>query len=105
MRKIDMETIKFLKELEELKEKTKNGIKEFKEATPENFNNCIFYVYNESTDDYKIVLNADLNSEEHKPYCYYNNWYVSKDEDGKLYVFYEQDNNIVIIIDDKWYVL
>ena len=103
MRKIDMQTIAFMKEIEELKEKSLNGIKPFSEANLDNFENYIFYIP-EDGDRYKIVLNACLQLDHHDAYCYYDNWYVVRDEENKLYVAYEQDDYIVIIENGKWYL-
>lgn len=105
MRKIDMQTIAFMKEIEELKEKTKNGIKNFKEATVDNFENYVFFIREKENDTYKIVLDACLQLGHHDAYSYYNGWYVVEDEENNLYVMYEQDDTIVVIENGKWYLV
>ena len=103
MRKINMQTIAFMKEIEELKEKTLNGIKPFNEANLDNFNDYIFYIP-EDGDRYEIVLNACLQLDHHDAISYYDNWYVVRDEEDNLYVAYEQDDYVIIIENGKWYL-
>lgn len=83
----DIEILKFIKMLDELAKKSKNGIKSFNEVTIDNFENYIFYdPKSENNGIFKIVLDACL-IEHHDIVSYYDNYC------GKDYLIYVKSIN------------
>lgn len=115
---INIETIKFIKIIEELTKLSKNGIKPFSEATYTNQDLYIFYDENNTNVDgsYKICLDMVLICDHHDVVSYYESYIDANDpKDQFLYgvVIDEDDNKYVkikisdyediIIENGEWY--
>ena len=91
---INIETIKFVRMLDELASKSKYGIEEFCNATEKNFSQKVFYA---ECFDYKVVLDARLVDEKE---CYHLD-IVSFCEDAEYVVnvrFDESDSAPYLIV-------
>lgn len=115
---INVETIKFIKMLDELAELVGNGIEEFGEATETTFRTKIFYDKKTADEkgNFNIVLNAylidDTDCYHHDAISYYgydSNEYkvqVAFDEnDGEPYVFVKllENDELIIVDTTHWY--
>lgn len=109
MRKIDMETVAFMKEIEELVKQSRNGIKSFDEATRDNFDDYVFYDPATKKDEkYRIVDGAELNELHHDAYSYLDGWVVIDDgvvesEESGFHIEYEQNDYCIVIDNGEWY--
>lgn len=115
---INIETVRFIKIIEELTKLSKNGIKPFSEATEINRNFYIFYDENNVNVDgsYKICLDMVLIGDHHDVISYYENYIASSDpkdqflygvmidEDDDKYIKIKiSDDEDIIIENGKWY--
>ncbi len=116
---INIETVKFMKMLENLAELSANGIVPFGEATDETMEDKVFY--DEKTDEngqHRVVLDACLFPDHHDIVSYYDSCTDAytvrvvhaedKDEDGQDNYYVEvktgdSDENAVVIEDGIWY--
>lgn len=112
---INIETLEFLKIVEEIAENTKNGIEPFANATQGSFDQKVFFDEKEMADEneYNVVCDACIVDD---PECYHhdiisyhgNHEYcvrAKQDENCKWFVlirFYNDDAQIVVE-DGKWY--
>ena len=70
---INIETIKFRKMLDELAERSANGIEPFENATYESFDSKIFYDSKKLDEEgYKVVADACLAFDHHDIVSYYD---------------------------------
>ena len=114
---INIETVKFIKVIEELAKLSKNGIKPFSEATEINKDCFIFYDENKTNIDgsYKICLDMMICEGHHDVISYYENYKgdnnpvdefmygVVIDEDGDTYVNIKlSDDEDIIIENGEW---
>lgn len=71
---INVETIKFVKMLDELAERSKNGIEPFENATHDNLWEKVFYDPTAKDEEgYKVVLDALISDDERDLRAYYEN--------------------------------
>lgn len=118
MRRIDVETLRFLEMLEELSALTENGILPFEAATEDNWGMCAFY--DSSTKDeegyYEVVSMALVDPEHHDiiSYCnqsrYANNYKINvfineNDEEQEPYIIihFDDSEEWIIIENGEWY--
>ena len=112
---INLETIKFVKMLDELALLSANGIDAFENANIETFNTKIFYDESSFTEDgYPVVLDACIVDD---PKCYHHDIYSYYDDDSleyKIRVVIDEvsacvnvtlliSEDIVVIENGKWY--
>lgn len=112
---INIETLEFLKTVENIAEKTKAGIEPFANATEDSFAQKVFFDDNTETDEgeYGVVCDACITDDperyHHDIVSYHGNHEyrvcAKKDEDEKWFVlirFFNDDAQIVVE-DGKWY--
>ena len=112
---INVETLEFLKTVEEIAEKTKAGIEPFANATEDSFAQKVFFDDNTETDEdeYGVVCDACITDDPERYHpdivSYHGNHEyrvcAKKGEDGKWFVlirFFNDDAQIVVE-DGKWY--
>ena len=113
---INLETIKFVKMLDELAALSQNGIEPFKNATEESFRQKVFYDVGELEEKggYKIVLDACIVDD---PQCYHHDiisYYDDHNLEYKIRVIIDEDSayievrllvseEIIVIENGKWY--
>lgn len=107
----DVNMLRFIEMLNELSKKSANGIKSFKEATYDNFDNYVFYDSDSGSNNYKIVMDACL-IEHHDIINYYDTYcdydysvYVCINEDGSFYIEVDLKNedDLIVIENGEWY--
>lgn len=116
---VNIETVKFIKAVEELAQLSNNGIKPFTEATLENRNDFVFYDKNKKNinGSYKICLDMCLAENHHDVISYYEDYKgisnsinefiygVIIDDDGNKYIEIKlNDDEYIIVEDGKWYL-
>lgn len=113
---INLETIKFVKMLDELAALSQNGIEPFKNATEESFRQKVFYDVEalEEKGGYKIVLDACIVDD---PQCYHHDiisYYGEHNLEYNIRVIIDEDSayievsllvseEIIVIENGKWY--
>lgn len=113
---INLETIKFVKMLDELATLSQNGIEPFENATEESFRQKVFYDVGELEEKggYKIVLDACIVDD---PQCYHHDiisYYDDHNLEYKIRVIIDEDSayievrllvseEIIVIENGKWY--
>lgn len=112
---INIETIYFLKLVEDLAKMSKNGIEPFANATQLNINEKIFYDENKETQngEYPVVCDAcviDGDCDHHDIISYHGSTAdeysvcAKQDENGKWFVLISlYDDSQIIIEDGEWY--
>ena len=92
---INVETIKFIKMLDELAELSKNGIESFDKASENTWRNKIFYDTRKpaTEDGYKVVLDACILDD---PHCYHHDvisYYDSDNYEYNVRIKIDEDSN------------
>ena len=110
---INVETIKFIKMLDELAELSKNDIKEFSEATQDNRYEKIFYDINSEDEDgrYKVVKNLCVDDNHHDIRSYYDSDYneffvrveFNQNNTPSIVIFLPESEETIAIEDGKWH--
>lgn len=116
---INLETIKFVKMLDELAELTKGGIFEFKKATQNDINSRKLFYDQEAQDsngNYKVVLDMCIvdNREciHHDAVSYYDSYTneftvraVIREDDTYITVKFLNSKDEIVIGDGRWYFI
>lgn len=116
MKRSDIEVLKFVEMLNELSEKSKNGIKSFDEATYDNFGDYIFYGPKSKKENvYHVVMSACLGADHHDIIDYYDNYcgkdysiYVTHNEKETYCIeidLYSDSDDKIVIENGKWYFI
>lgn len=111
---INIETLEFLKVIEDIAEKTKNGIEPFVKATESNIDEIAFYDESAKEDNgyllvYDTVIIDDPQCKHHDVVSYYGtpeyHVWAKQDEYGKWFILvaFSNDDAQIIIEDGHWY--
>lgn len=118
---INIETLKLIKVIEELRELSKSGIKPFSECTEENNGQYVFYDERKTNPDgsYKICLDTLVIDEHHDVICHYESYageghslrnecyigVVTTEEEPFINIHLIKEGYDIVIYDNNWEII